>query len=104
MMMDSLVVGPILFGFFCVSFNIILINLLISVVLEGFTAVRRDKQKQSNDYEIVEFVMKRAKMVLGVGQPKKSRRHNLPVSDPRKSRFVYVESKYFLLSALLLGL
>ena len=93
MMAETKVVGPALFGFFCLMFNIILLNFFITVILEGFTAVRSDEQNQSNEYEIVEFMVKRMKMVMGVGQPKKINKKGI-VNDPSKSQFVYVESKY----------
>ena len=47
--------------------NIVLINCLITVILEAFIAVRTDINKQSNDYEIVDFMMKRLKLFLGIG-------------------------------------
>ena len=97
MMAETKVVGPVMFGFFCLVFNIILINFFITVILEGFTAVRYDENKQSNEYEIVDFITKRVKMTLGVGQPKKKRKHQGVTSDPRKNQFVYVESKYLVL-------
>lgn len=94
MMAETKVVGPALFGFFCLMFNIVLLNFFITVILEGFTAVRSDKNNQSNDYEIVEFIIKRAKMVAGIGQPKQKNKKKVVTSDPSKNRFVYVESKY----------
>lgn len=94
MMAETKVVGPVLFGFFCLMFNIILLNFFITVILEGFAAVRNDEQHQSNEYEIVDFMIKRAKMVMGIGQPKKKTNKKIVTSDPSKSKFVYVESKY----------
>ena len=58
--------GPITFGLFALAINIVLINCLITVILEAFTAVRTDESKQSNDYEIVEFMIKRMKLFLGL--------------------------------------
>lgn len=97
MMAETKVVGPVLFGFFCLMFNIILLNFFITVILEGFAAVRSDEQNQSNEYEIVNFMMKRARMVMGIGQPRKKSRKKEITSDPSKNQFVYVESKFLFL-------
>ena len=95
MVKETRVAGPLLFGFFCLMFNIILLNFFITVVLEGFSAVRSDEHKQSNEYEIVEFIMKRVKMVLGLGGPSHKKTNALGglVGDPNMSKHTYVESK-----------
>lgn len=96
MMAETKIIGPVMFGFFCLIFNIVLINFFITVILEGFTAVRNDENKQSNEYEIVDFIIRRTRMTLGIGQPKKrnTKRAQGLMSDPKKDQFVYIESKY----------
>lgn len=91
-MEETKVVGPLIFGLFCLCFNIILINFFITVILEGFTAVRQDEQKQTNDYEIVNFMMRRLKMVMGIGAPRQKPRKNLMAITNERHKFVYVES------------
>ena len=84
--------GPITFGLFALAVNIVLINWLITVILEAFTAVRTDETKQSNDYEIVEFMIKRMKLFLGLG------RHS-NTGDTKDDKNSYRQSMTFLVFA-----
>ncbi|KAL4239265.1 hypothetical protein ACF0H5_000082 [Mactra antiquata] len=53
---------------FVVTITFIVVNMLLSILNDTFTAVRNDKNKQKNDYEIVEFMMGRFKMWTGIGR------------------------------------
>jgi len=44
---------------FVVSVTFIVVNMLLSILNDTFTAVRNDKKKQQNDYEIVDFMISR---------------------------------------------
>jgi len=44
---------------FVVSVTFIVVNMLLSILNDTFTAVRNDKKKQQNDYEIVDFMINR---------------------------------------------
>jgi len=44
---------------FVVSVTFIVVNMLLSILNDTFTAVRNDKKKQKNDYEIVDFMVSR---------------------------------------------
>jgi len=44
---------------FVVSVTFIVVNMLLSILNDTFTAVRNDKKKQKNDYEIVNFMVSR---------------------------------------------
>lgn len=67
--------GPLFFLAYVVSVAMILINMFVTILNEGFADVRDDVNKQMNDYEIVDFIMKRLKAWTGLGsvvQPEKS--------------------------------
>ncbi|VDI78620.1 Hypothetical predicted protein [Mytilus galloprovincialis] len=59
------VAGPIIFGMFALCFNFILVNFFLTIVIDGFEVVKSDLSKQSNDYEVVDHMMKKVKMLLG---------------------------------------
>ena len=72
----------------------ILINVFITLICEAFSVVKDDLSQQSNEYEIVDFVVDRFKMVTGLGEPK--------TKMPRRRRKVkeynfddYVEGNFF---------
>lgn len=44
---------------FVVTVTFIIVNMLISILNDTFSAVRNDKSKQKNDYEIVDFMLGR---------------------------------------------
>nr|XP_034310453.1 uncharacterized protein LOC105340501 isoform X2 [Crassostrea gigas] len=86
------ITGPLLFGFFSICFSFILINFFLTILMEAFEAVRRDPQNQSNDHEVIEYLMKRMKMMMGVGSPPKRKVANI-FKDPRLQQYVYIEAK-----------
>lgn len=44
---------------FVVTITFIVVNMLLSILNDTFSAVRNDNTKQQNDYEIVDFMMSR---------------------------------------------
>ena len=59
------IIGPIFFYSYTVSMVFILINMFLSIINDAFTEVRSDVEKQSNDYEIVDFMIHRLKENIG---------------------------------------
>ena len=59
------IIGPIFFYSYTVSMVFILINMFLSIINDAFTEVRSDVAKQSNDYEIVDFMIHRLKENIG---------------------------------------
>ena len=88
------ITGPLLFGFFSICFSFILINFFLTILMEAFEAVRRNPANQSNDHEVIEYMMKRMKMMLGVGAPPKRKVANF-FKDPRMPQYVYIEGRLF---------
>ena len=68
MHMASPLLGPIVFFLYVLSVYFILINMFLTILNEAFTRVRRDVALQSNDYEMVDFVMRRFQQWTGLGQ------------------------------------
>ena len=60
--------GPIFFLTYVVAVAYILINMFLSIINESFASVRDDLTKQSNDYEMVDFIVRRLKTLTGVGK------------------------------------
>ena len=59
------IIGPIFFYSYTVSIVFILINMFVTIINDTFTEVRSDVEKQSNDYEIVDFMIHRLKKNIG---------------------------------------
>ena len=58
-------IGPTFFYFYTVTMVFILINMFLSIINESFSEVKSDVNKQSNDYEIVNFMVHRLKENIG---------------------------------------
>ena len=59
-------IGPAVFFTFMITFQFIIINVFIGILCECFTDVRADALKQSNDYEILQFMGNRIKAFMGL--------------------------------------
>ena len=53
--------------FFVVSVTFVIVNMFVSILNETFGAVRADINKQSNDYEIIDFMISRFRRFTGFG-------------------------------------
>eukprot|EP00794_Sanderia_malayensis_P008988 gene8988-9948_t len=67
------IIGPIFFFGYIVIVNWILINMFVSIINDSYEVVCKNLELQSNDYEIVDFVMDRFKEWVGFGKTKKSK-------------------------------
>ena len=59
------VIGPIFFYTYTVTMVFVLINMFLSIINDAFAEVRSDVEKQSNEYEIVDFMVHRLKENIG---------------------------------------
>ena len=59
------IIGPIFFYTYTISMVFVLINMFLSIINDAFTEVRSDVEKQSNEYEIVDFMVHRLKENIG---------------------------------------
>ncbi|XP_077979558.1 polycystin-2-like protein 2 [Glandiceps talaboti] len=64
------IMAPVLFFFFILSVTFILINMFLTILNENFSEVKRNTSKQSNEFEMVDFMMSRFKLWTGIGEPK----------------------------------
>lgn len=88
------VLGPVYFFCFMFLVSMVLINLFLSIIIDSYHEVKRDLEKQNNEYEIVDFIIERFKMWSGIGKAEK------PVFKHRHVRWDVVESKVKSLNAL----
>ncbi|XP_038068153.1 uncharacterized protein LOC119737688 [Patiria miniata] len=61
--------GPFFFFSFMTSMSYILINMFLTIINEAFKVVNADISKQSNEYEMVDFMIRRLKLWTGIGKP-----------------------------------
>ncbi|XP_072044193.1 polycystin-1-like isoform X2 [Amphiura filiformis] len=62
------ILGPLLFFAFMCTITFILINMFLTIITEAFQIVKHDVSQQSNDYEMVDFMMTRFKAFIGIQQ------------------------------------
>nr|XP_027212361.1 polycystic kidney disease 2-like 2 protein [Penaeus vannamei] len=58
--------GPITFFVFAFFNSIIMINLLLTLVIRSFEEIKNNLLKQSNEYEIVDFMVNKARAAVGL--------------------------------------
>ncbi|XP_048575324.1 polycystic kidney disease protein 1-like 2 [Nematostella vectensis] len=68
------ILGPLVFFTFMFLVSMVLINMFLSIIIDSFHVVRRDLDKQSNEHEIVDFILDRFKLWAGIGKVKRPRR------------------------------
>ncbi|XP_031568597.1 polycystic kidney disease protein 1-like 2 [Actinia tenebrosa] len=60
------IIGPIMFFFFMVIVQFILVNMFIGILSDSFNMVRTDAAAQSNEYEIVDFMVRKMSSLIGL--------------------------------------
>lgn len=60
------ILGPIYFFLFFTFVMFVLMNMFVTILNEAFTMVHQDVSKQTNEYEIVEFIWQRFKAWMGM--------------------------------------
>ncbi|CAL4080384.1 unnamed protein product, partial [Meganyctiphanes norvegica] len=63
---SSPVLGTLSFFVFAFFTSIVMVNLLLTLVIRGFQEISHNLQKQSNEYEIVDFMFNRVRLALGL--------------------------------------
>ncbi|KAG1657693.1 Polycystic kidney disease protein 1-like 2 [Nymphon striatum] len=100
--------GPLVFFIFSLTATLVMVNLLLTILMQTFEEVKHNVNKTPNDYEIVEFVVNRVRMAMGLGKKyravepdvqidKDQMNDNKIKSFPRKvDKFVgYINKIYF---------
>ncbi|XP_071961517.1 polycystin-1-like [Antedon mediterranea] len=60
--------GPIFFFLYMAFMPFLLINMFLTILNESFTEVKHDNDQQANDYEMVDFIMRHFKGLLGMNK------------------------------------
>lgn len=58
--------GPLSFFIFVLVASIILLNIFLTLIISAFETVKHDVLKQSNEYEIVDFMIRKMKAMFGL--------------------------------------
>ncbi|XP_065660220.1 uncharacterized protein LOC136084058 isoform X2 [Hydra vulgaris] len=91
------VLGPIFFFGFNAIVIWVVMNIFISILNDAFTAVRADLQFQTNDYEIVDFMIAQFKDWLGLHDSKQAitnnQYHNIKKSESNDCLPISLEKK-----------
>ena len=66
MVMAAPLLGPVVFFVFVFVANIVLLNVFLTLIISAFETVKHDVMKQDNDYEIVDFMKKKLKSMVGL--------------------------------------
>ena len=85
----SAIWGPTILFLFTLFVTFVLVNFFITIVIEAFVVVKFDISKQSNDYEVVDYMVDKFKAYTGMGQPKGRRK-----PPPRSNIMGYNPNEY----------
>ena len=69
MVKASPLLGPLVFFIFVLIASIVLINIFLTLIISAFETVKHDAMKQGNEYEIVDFMTKKFKELMGIDCP-----------------------------------
>ena len=96
------VIGPFLFFIYICSITFIMLNMFVSILNESFATVQDDLALQSNDYEIVDFMIHKIKVFFGREKPNRLSVYSEPDGgedsdlddDRRMTRVTFREANY----------
>ncbi len=63
---DNSMTAAVMFFCFAISCSFILINVLITIIIEAYEKVKTDLAQKGNQYEILDFVGRQVKAVIGI--------------------------------------
>ncbi|KAF8772030.1 Polycystic kidney disease protein 1-like 2 [Argiope bruennichi] len=61
----SSIIGPLAFFTFALTASVVLINILLTIIIQAFEEVKHDIQFQNSDYELMDFIMRRLRLFFG---------------------------------------
>ncbi|GFY37072.1 polycystin-2 [Trichonephila inaurata madagascariensis] len=65
MELASPIIAPLAFFTFALTASVILVNILLTIIIQSFEHVKHDVQYQGNDYELIDFIMRRLRLFFG---------------------------------------
>lgn len=77
--------GPLAFFVFVLVAAIVLINIFLTLIINAFETVKHDVLKQNNEYEIMEFMIKKMKAMFGLANAADPNAGALDNKDPNNS-------------------
>ena len=86
------VLGPLMYFAFMSTMTYIVLNFLVTIVMDSFDKVRKDVAGKSNEYEIVDFIIRRLRSLIGVKKSKTTAKDktdtedSTEIADTQKSR------------------
>lgn len=80
------IIGPLFFFGFMFMMSFVLINMFLSIVVDSFRVVKHDNDKQSNEYEIVDFIIERFKLWSGIGKTRRPQSRGRVLWDTAANR------------------
>ena len=89
--------GPVFLFMFTLLVTFVLVNFFITIIIEAFVIVKYDISKQSNDHEVVDYMINKFKAVTGIGSTGTMKRQhvsNIMAYDPTEycqGRVTYVD-------------
>lgn len=66
MSMAAPILGPLAFFVFVLIAAIVLLNIFLTLIISAFETVKHDVMKQNNEYEIVDFMIRKMKSMFGL--------------------------------------
>ena len=75
-------IAAVAFFFFAVCVNWVLINVLLTIIIEGYERVKQELEGRGNDLEVIQYIKDAARSMVGI-QP---RPHFLQEFAPEGSR------------------
>lgn len=84
--------GPIFFFGFMFIMSFVLINMFLSIVIDAFWVVKHDNDKQSNEHEIVDFIIERFKLWSGIGKTRRPHSRGRVLWDTAVARIKAVDA------------
>ena len=86
------IVGPLFFFAFMFLVSMVLVNMFLSIIIDSFVVVKHDNDKQSNEYEIVDFIIERFKLWSGIGHTRKPRSNKRVLWDTAASKVKAIQA------------
>lgn len=66
----SPIIGPLAFFTFALTASVILVNILLTIIIQSFEEVKYNVKFQNGEYELVPFIVGRMKLFLGISKNK----------------------------------
>ncbi|CAL1301078.1 unnamed protein product [Larinioides sclopetarius] len=61
----SSIIGPLAFFTFALTASVVLINILLTIIIQSFEEVKHGIESQTSDYELMDFIMRRLRLFFG---------------------------------------